>query len=138
MASTLNRAFADRRGRAPGSSFELYSWFFMRISGVVLLGLAVFHLFWMHIVIGVDNIDFDTVVERWNNPLWRIYDFFLLAFALTHGINGLRVVLDDYVHRPGWVVLAKSLVFLVYVTFLGLGAYIIFTFDAPARVAGLP
>lgn len=138
MASTLNRAFADRRGRAAASSFELYSWFFMRISGVVLLGLAVFHLFWMHIVIGVDNIDFDTVVERWNNPLWRIYDFFLLAFALTHGINGLRIVLDDYVHRPGWVVLAKSLVFLVYVAFLGLGAYIIFTFAAPAGVAGLP
>lgn len=125
MSPTLSRSFADRRGRAAGSSFELYSWFFMRISGVVLLGLAVFHLFWMHIVIGVDNIDFDTVVERWNNPLWRIYDFFLLAFALTHGMNGLRIVLDDYVHRPGWMVLAKSFVFLLYVAFLGIGAYII-------------
>jgi succinate dehydrogenase / fumarate reductase membrane anchor subunit len=28
---------------------------------------------------------------------WRVYDFFLLAFAFAHGVNGLRQVLFDYV-----------------------------------------
>jgi succinate dehydrogenase / fumarate reductase membrane anchor subunit len=102
----------------------------MRISGVILLGLAVFHLFWMHVVIGVDAIDFELVAERWDNPLWKLYDFFLLLFALTHGINGFRYILDDYVRKPGWAVFAKSMVFLVYVAFVGIGAYIIFTFSA--------
>ncbi|HEY8484404.1 MAG TPA: succinate dehydrogenase, hydrophobic membrane anchor protein [Longimicrobiales bacterium] len=138
MNNTLNRAFVHRRGRQPGGNFELYSWFFMRISGVVLLVLAVFHLFWMHGVIGVEEITFDVVAQRWSNPLWRLYDFFLLAFALTHGVNGLRGVADDYVHRPKWAVLLKSLIFLVYVVFLGMGAYIIFTFTPPAAAASLP
>ncbi len=131
------RAFEGRRGRPPSGNFELYSWFFMRISGVVLLGLAVFHLFWMHMVIGVDNIDFDVVAQRWANPLWRLYDVFLLAFALTHGMNGLRIVVDDYVHRPGWAAAVKSVLFIVLVLFLGMGAYIIFTFPLTAAGAAL-
>jgi len=130
MNRPLGHAFEQRRGRLPKSNFELYSWLFMRISGVILLGLAVFHLFWMHVVVGVDAIDFELVAERWDNPLWKLYDFFLLLFALTHGINGFRYILDDYVRKPGWAVFAKSMVFLVYVAFVGIGAYIIFTFSA--------
>ena len=34
---------------------ELYAWFFMRVTGLVLLFLAVFHLLYMHLVIGVDG-----------------------------------------------------------------------------------
>lgn len=138
MNATLNRSFTNRRGRVPRSNFELYSWFFMRISGVVLLGLAVFHLFWMHFVIGVEEIDFDLIAERWRNPLWKLYDFFLLLFALTHGVNGFRYVLDDYVHRPGWLAFAKAAVFVVYVAFLGMGAYIILTFAPETVFSALP
>lgn len=116
----------------PGSTgFERYAWFFMRLSGVVLLGLAVFHLMWMHFHIGVDNIDFQTVVGRWNNPLWRLYDFALLAFALTHGMNGLRSVLDEYIRKPAARMAAKSGLFLVYFVLASAGAYVIFTFQAP-------
>lgn len=128
MNATLTRSFAERRGRAPDGNWELYSWLFMRISGVILLGIAVFHLFWMHMVIGVENIDFMTVVERWQNPLWKLYDMFLLIFALTHGMNGLRIIMDDYVDGAGWRVFWKSFAFLVYVVFLVMGAYIILTF----------
>lgn len=128
MNGTLTKSFSQRRGRSPEGNWELYSWLFMRVSGVLLLGLAVFHLFWMHIAIGVENIDFMTVVGRWANPFWKIYDFFLLLFALTHGMNGLRVIMDDYVRRPGWRVFWKSFGFIVYVAFLGIGAYIILTF----------
>lgn len=135
MNATLNRAFMNRRGRAPAGNFELYSWFFMRISGIVLLALAVFHLFYMHIVIGVDNIDFEAIMERWRNPLWKLFDFFLLLFALTHGMNGFRVILDDYIHRPGRLAAAKTMVFLVYVAFLSMGTYIILTFPPDVMVA---
>jgi len=128
----------NRRRRLPGGKFELYSWLFMRVSGVVLLGIAVFHLFWMHMVIGVENIDFSVVAGRWENPLWRLYDLLLLAFALTHGMSGLRLAIDDYVHRPGWRVAAKSVAFLAYVLFLGMGAYIIVAFQTPPDLASLP
>ena len=109
--------------RPEGSGFETWMWFFMRVSGVVLLGLAVFHLFWMHFVIGVENIDFDAVAGRWEGPwgpLWRLYDLALLVFALGHGFNGLRYVIEDYVRRPGRRLAVK----------ISAGAYIIFTFDS--------
>lgn len=119
--------------RRPGSrGFEAYAWLFMRLSGVVLLGLAVFHLMWMHFAIGVDNIDFQTVAERWSNPLWRIYDFALLVFALSHGVNGLRTVLEDYVRAPRWLLTVKGAVYVVTFLLLSMGSWIIFTFDVPA------
>ena len=119
--------------RRPGSrGFEAYAWLFMRLSGVALLGLAVFHLLWMHFVIGVDNIDFQAVAGRWANPLWRIYDLALLVFALTHGVNGLRTVLEDYVSSPGRLLAVKGVVYTLAFLLVSMGAYIIFTFDVPA------
>jgi len=121
---------AQRRGVTPSSNFELYAWFFMRVSGVVLLLIAVFHLMLMHASIRVGNITFDTIAGRWGSPFWRIYDFFLLIFALTHGTNGARYVLEDYIHAPGWRVTAKVTLYIIYAVFIGMGAYIIFTFKA--------
>ena len=81
----------------PGSRFELYAWLFMRISGLVLIMMAVFHLLYMHFYIQVDTINYDVIALRWQSPMWRIYDFVLLALGFTHGMNGIRVVLSDYV-----------------------------------------
>jgi succinate dehydrogenase / fumarate reductase, membrane anchor subunit len=125
-----------RRGgghaRPVSRGFEAWAWLFMRVSGVALLFLAVFHLLWMHFVIGVDNLSFQTVVSRWSNPLWRIYDFALLGFALVHGVNGLRMVLEDYLHRPGTLLAVKSVAYVLAFVLLSAGAWIIFTFHVPA------
>ncbi len=95
------------RGSHPrsGGRLELNIWLFMRISGVLLVVLALFHMFWLHFIINVENITFDTVVQRWNDPsqpllglFWRTYDLALLAFAFTHGSLGVNYVLRDYVH----------------------------------------
>jgi succinate dehydrogenase / fumarate reductase membrane anchor subunit len=85
----------------PSSSrLELSAWIFMRISGVVLVLMALGHLVIMHIINNVDIIDYDFVVARWASPFWRAYDLILLLLALLHGVNGARTVLDDYVHSP--------------------------------------
>lgn len=131
MNTTIRDSFSTRRGRPPSGNLELYAWFFMRISGVVLLGIAVFHLLYMHLAVQVDNMDFDLVAERWSNPFWKVFDFFLLIFALSHGMTGLRLVMDDYVHHPGWLAFAKGVAFIAYIFFLGIGSYIIFTFVPP-------
>ncbi len=81
-------------------SFETWSWFFMRLSGLALVFLALFHFAVTHIVNDVVETDYRFVADRWGNPLWRLFDWALLTLALTHGANGLRWVLDDYVRRP--------------------------------------
>ncbi len=120
--------FAPGRPR-PASNFELYSWFFMRISAIILIVLAGFHLFYMHIILGLNAIDFQVIAQRWQSPFWRLFDFFLLTFGWLHSTNGARIVLDDYVHPQGWRVLIKSVAYVAGFIIFVLGAYIIFTFQ---------
>ena len=49
------------------SNFEVWSWFFMRISGLILIFLALYHLVWWNLVIGVEHLDSQVVIERWRN-----------------------------------------------------------------------
>jgi succinate dehydrogenase / fumarate reductase membrane anchor subunit len=88
---------APRRAR----NAETWSWFFMRLSGLALVFLALIHFSVTHIVNDVVDTDYDFVANRWQNPLWRIFDWLLLALALAHGLNGLRWIIGDYVRRPG-------------------------------------
>ena len=86
----------DRTGRR----FETQSWLFMRLSGLALVFLALVHFAITHIVNDVVTTNSRFVARRWHNPLWRAFDWSLLALALLHGLNGLRWIVDDYVHRP--------------------------------------
>lgn len=115
----------------PANNFELYSWWFMRISAVVMVLLVGFHLFYMHIILGVDAINFEVIAQRWESPLWRLYDLFMLVFAWLHCTNGVRIILDDYVHSVAWRTLAKSALYILAFVIMVLGAYIIFTFQSP-------
>ena len=113
----------------PRSKFELYAWLFMRVSGLVLIFMAVFHFLYMHFFIQVDSINFDVIALRWQNTFWRGYDFLLLALGFTHGMNGARVVLEDYAPR-GLRKPVLVLLFVLYLALVGLGAWIIFTFKS--------
>ena len=66
IGENIIRQAAARKGRQ-GSLFELYSWFFMRVSGAILMVIVVFHLLYMHFFIpgGVANIDYNVIVGRW-------------------------------------------------------------------------
>ncbi len=116
------------RNSVPSGGFELFSWFFMRVSGVLLLGFVLIHLAIMHIINNVDVINFNFVADRWANPAWRLYDIILLTVALAHGGNGLRIIMDDYVHSKFWRTMAVSTLytvgFAVYV--IGLMAILMF------------
>lgn len=117
-------------GRAkPVGGLELYAWLFMRVSGILLLFLALGHLAIMHLINSVDTINFDFVAARWANPLWRLYDWLLLMLALVHGSNGVRVMVDDYVRRPALRVLGVVVVWGLTVFFLIVGSMAILLFQ---------
>ena len=61
--------FQGYRGRErPTGGFELWSWLFMRISGLVLLILAVGHVLIMHVLDdGVSRVNFGFVATRWQS-----------------------------------------------------------------------
>lgn len=90
------RATSPRRRR----SLETWSWFFMRLSGLALVFLALIHFTITHIANDVVTTNHAFVAERWDNPLWRLFDWSLLALALAHGLTGLRRIIHDCVRRP--------------------------------------
>jgi succinate dehydrogenase / fumarate reductase membrane anchor subunit len=120
------RAGRDR----PVGGFELWTWLFMRISGIVLLFLAVGHVLIMHVVgDGVERVDFAFIATRWASPFWRTWDWALLVLALIHGINGLRVITLDYVRPPGARFAINIFFYTVGFMLFVLGTVIVFTFD---------
>ena len=102
----------------------------MRISGIVLLVLAVGHTLIMHVVDGgVDRVDSSFIAERWGSPFWRTWDWALLVLALIHGINGLRIIVQDYVPWPAVRFAVDMAFFVIGFALFVLGTVVVFTFD---------
>ena len=127
------------RPRPEGTGRELAWWWFMRISGVLLVFLALGHMFIMHVLVVLtgQEINFAFVQSRWGSPFWRIYDLLLLVLALVHGMRGARTIIGDYVANRT----AKSFLFLMLVVIGGIwlaaGIAVIALFDPSVHdVAG--
>jgi succinate dehydrogenase / fumarate reductase, membrane anchor subunit len=129
-----------------GSRFELYAWFFTRVTGILLLLMAAFSLVYANLVGGPSNL-YAAAQMRWAffpipfhvqstsvevtpsfaNPFWQVYSFLVITFAATHALNGLRVVLEDYIRRPLlmawiraalvglWLCVLLAAIFLIFV-----------------------
>jgi succinate dehydrogenase / fumarate reductase membrane anchor subunit len=113
------------------SGRERFWWYFMRLSGLALVLLALGHMFIMHVLVVMTGteIDFAFVQSRWGTPFWRIYDLLLLLLAFVHGANGARIVIADYVtHRTARGLLV-GLLLAVSVVWLVLGIAVIAFFD---------
>jgi succinate dehydrogenase / fumarate reductase membrane anchor subunit len=102
---------------------------------VGLIFLAIIHLVLMHVVTDVSATGYDFVAMRYANPFWRLYDLLLLTLALFHGLNGLRIILDDYITQRGVRLATQSVLFLVAITFWLLGTITIITFQPGASLA---
>ena len=113
-----------------GTNFEMYSWIFMRMSGLLLVFLVLGHLFIMLLLDGgVQRINFGFVAGRWASPFWRTWDLMQLWLAQLHGTNGLRVIINDYAERDGTRFWLKMLLYVSSFLILLLGTLVIFTFD---------
>ena len=130
------RARVGRQRPTSGSNFELYSWYFFRISGLLLILLAVGHIVIMHVLHSVSDVNYNFVAQRWASPFWRSFDWLLLTLALLHGLNGARIAIDDYVRGHGWKVFAHSVLWTAAIVFLILGTVAIVTFN-PATFNGV-
>jgi succinate dehydrogenase / fumarate reductase, membrane anchor subunit len=122
--------------RARGSGFELWSWLFMRVSAVVLLVMVLVHFAIMHIFTPTEGVNFAFVAARFSTPFWRVYDLIMLFLGVLHGMNGMRVVADDYVHSRGWRLIVTIMIYTITFTFLVIGAQVILSFQTGP--AGIP
>ena len=132
----LAKPRSPRRPATSRSNVELYSWLFMRLSGLALIVLVLGHLFIMTILDGgVHRINWGFVAGRWSSPFWQFWDLSMLWLAQLHGGNGVRTIIDDYARKDATRRWLKILLYVSMALILALGSYVIFSFD-PAYVPG--
>lgn len=132
--TTEERGPARRGGgydkpRSARGGFELWSWVFMRVSGLILIFLALYHLVWWNLIVGVEHLDSDLVLERWSEPSFKLFNAALVSFAMLHGLNGARYSIEDYVRKPGAQKVVKGVVYFVVLASLAFGLFAVVTFD---------
>lgn len=110
-------------------------WYFIRISGILLIVLVGGHLFITHYLNVPSETTFNFVVARWANPYWRTFDWLLLMIALWHGVMGLRYSIQDYLPTPGLRTAGLGVSWALGIVFFALGTITVFTFDPVAAAA---
>ena len=130
-----------------GGRFELYAWFLTRVTGVLMLLMAAFSLIYANLVGGPSNL-YAAAQMRWaffpiqfhvqstsvevapgfSNPFLQVFAFLLITFAATHGINGLRVVLEDYIRRPLLMAWIRAALLVLWIGGLLAAIFLIFVF----------
>jgi succinate dehydrogenase / fumarate reductase membrane anchor subunit len=136
------------RSRYPdrGSTLEYYFWIFTRLSAVLMLLMGAFGILYANLAGGrtalsmaaqyrwaffptywhVQNSDIPDVFPNWSNSFWQVYALLLFFVAAVHGFNGLRVVVEDYIHRSLLLLFAKGLVFILFLFIVLMAIVIIF------------
>lgn len=120
-------------------------WIFTRVSGILIILLAIIGMvgaFWLGARLQMDvatlyrwtffpnpnhvvNSDIPDVTLGWANAYWQIMQMMLVFFAGTHGMNGLRVVLEDYLKASWWRTFWRGLIFFAWLFMLVVAIYVI-------------
>jgi succinate dehydrogenase / fumarate reductase membrane anchor subunit len=98
------------------------AWKLMRYSGVLIIPLAFVHILIQDVIVGVHNINLNYVQARWQLVGWRIYDAFLLVFAFSHGMNGFRQVLMDFINPAAWRRWVSIIILVIWLSVSIVGA----------------
>lgn len=136
-----------RRVRPPTGTFEYGMWLFTRLSGLGLILFAAVSMAMAFIMGGrtlldmptfyrwmffpnpnhVVNSDIPDVALGWSNAFWQIFSTVMIFLAAAHGINGLRMIIEDYVQRPLMAYVLRALLFLLWVSGMIVAIYVILT-----------
>lgn len=128
-----------------GFSFEYLMWIFTRISGVALILLAIIGITAAFIMGARTQVDVGTLMRwtffpnpnhvvnsnipdvtvGWANAYWQIMQMLVIFFGGTHGINGIRMVIEDYVGASWLRIFLRGLLFLVWLFMMILAVYVI-------------
>jgi len=96
-----------------------FEWLFQRVSGAALVVMLLLHFFLMH-YLESGPVTYDKVAHRLASPYYKGWELLFLVLALYHAMNGVKLLIDDYVHAQG---LRIFLTGLNWVVTLGLGLF---------------
>lgn len=101
------------------------AWLLQRISAVVLFVLLILHFVTYHFI-AKGIFPWETVVKKMQSPWFNLMQFIFVITALYHGLNGVWMVVEDYIHGKFWRILIFSLILMVGLSLLFVGMLTIF------------
>ena len=133
------------RSVQPGFTFEYFMWIITRLSGIGMIFLAVLGMagaFIMGARLQMDlatlmrwtffpnpnhvvNSNIPDVAIGWATAFWQIMQMLIVFFGITHGFNGLRVVVEDYTGQSIWRPFLRGLIFLLWMFMMIVAVYVI-------------
>ncbi len=127
----INPQTSSRR-KPEGSGFELFVWYFMRISGVGLFVLALAHFSILHFIFDPSNETSTFIIDqRWRFLYWRVFDWLLLMMVLFHSFMGVRTVMNDYIHALRARLISLSVLYLLAAVLFVTGTSVVLTLPVP-------
>jgi succinate dehydrogenase hydrophobic anchor subunit len=120
----------------PAWSFEYIMWIFTRISGLAMYTLAIVGVIGAFAMGARSQIDLQTLTRwiffpnryhvesylgdatAWITNWWQVMQTLILFFGVSHGFNGLRVVIEDYIGHTLLRPLLRGLIFLLWLFML--------------------
>lgn len=125
-------AYKTPRGLATGlgsAGAGTHHWWQHRVSSVALLPLTVLFLFPFIGALGEERAE---VLEVYSNPFNAIVAVLFLATMFHHLMQGLQVVIEDYVHHKLWrtILLLGNTMFCAAFGFAGIFAVLKIAFTA--------
>ena len=131
----------------PGITFEYVMWLFTRISGLALVVLSIVggagamfmgarkeidlpaFLRWAYIPNPnhVINSNIPDLTMGWINTWWQTIEIVIVFFGVSHGMNGLRNVIEDYVSKSTWQVILRLVIMVLWIFFLVAGILVVLT-----------
>lgn len=128
-----------------GLTFEYTMWIFTRLSGLAMIVLAFIGLIAALIMGARTQMDLGTLMRwtffpnpnhvvssnipdvtlGWANGFWQVMEMLIIVFGVTHGFNGLRVVVEDFTGPSFWQPVLRGLVFLLWLFVMIVAIYVI-------------
>jgi len=129
----------------PGLNFEYVMWLFTRFSALAMYLLAFIGVVAALIMGARTQMDLPTLLRwtffpnpshirnsqipsdaiAWINGFWKVMEILLVFLGVSHGFNGLRVVVEDYLGSSGLKPVLRGLVFLLWVFMLVVALFVI-------------
>lgn len=128
----------------PSWNLEYLMWVFTRFSGLSLILMAVIAISVGLLMGARTQMDLGTLMRwtffpnpnhvldseipdiyLWANGFWQIMQILVVFFAATHGFNGLRIVLEDYMSPGFWQIFLRFLILLLWIFSSLVGIYVI-------------
>jgi succinate dehydrogenase / fumarate reductase membrane anchor subunit len=109
------------RGNQGIQSGGAIHWFLQRVTGICLVIVVAVHTILAHYTVPEGGLSYEWVAHRLGQPLWKLFYIFLLFLCVYHGLNGIWIIVQDYVHKDGWRVAIFGALIMLGVLMLSIG-----------------